>query len=97
MWRDPNKPVPTLAELRQHSAWCWLCCSRCSHQAPAAYVPLMIRWGADASSDKLRRSARCTACGHRGATLQRPSWSDAATGFQPFPANFYPRLPFCNT
>ena len=34
----------------------------------------MIRWGADASSDKLRQRARCTACGHKGATIQHPGW-----------------------
>ena len=28
-------------------------CERCLHHSPVAFVPLMIRWGADASSDKL--------------------------------------------
>jgi hypothetical protein len=77
--------VPTLAELRRHSAWFWLYCERCLHHAPVAFVPLMIRWGADASSDKLRQSARCTKCGHKGATLQHPSWAGEGIGFQPFP------------
>ncbi len=49
--------VPTLAELRQHSAWFWLYCEKCLHSAPVAFVPLMIRWGGDASSDKLRQCA----------------------------------------
>jgi hypothetical protein len=53
--------------------------------ALTAFVPLMIRWGGDASSDKLRRCARCTVCGHKGATLQHPSWVDRGIGFQPFP------------
>jgi len=56
------------------------------HHAPVAFVPLMIRWGANASSDKLRRYARCTVCGHKGATLQHPGWVDTVVGFQPFPA-----------
>jgi hypothetical protein len=64
MWRDTTSTVPTLAELREHSAWVWVYCERCLHHSPVAFVPLMIRWGADASSDKLRRSARCTVCGH---------------------------------
>ena len=34
------------------------------------------RWGMDASSDVLRRNARCSACGRRRATLQHPSWRD---------------------
>lgn len=52
-----------------------------------AFVPLMIRWGADASSDKLRHSARCTVCGHKAATLQHPGWIDAQAGFAPFAAD----------
>jgi len=38
-----------------------------------AIAPLIIRWGGDASSDLLRRSARCTCCGSKGADLQHPS------------------------
>jgi len=30
--------------------------------------------GAVASSDMLRRSARCTRCGRKGATIQLPGW-----------------------
>jgi hypothetical protein len=46
----------------------------------------VIRWGPDASSDKLSRCARCTACGHEGAyalTRHRPQpmlWSGVCTG-----------------
>jgi hypothetical protein len=29
---------------------------------------LVIWWGAKMSSDKLRHCARCSACGHKGAT-----------------------------
>jgi hypothetical protein len=50
-----------------------------------ALVPLIIRWGADTSSDRLRQSARCTQRGHRGATLQHPGWAGTHIGFQPFP------------
>jgi hypothetical protein len=86
MRRDTNSAGPTLAELRKHSSWVWVWCERCQHHAPIAYVPLMIRWGADVSSDKLRRCARCTACGHKGATLQHPGWAGEQIGFQPFPS-----------
>jgi hypothetical protein len=27
------------------------------------------------TSDKLRQCARCTACGHKGATIQHPGWA----------------------
>ena len=56
-----------------------------SHRAPMAFVPLIIRWGAEASSDQLRQCARCTKCGHKGATLQHPGWAGTHIGFQPFP------------
>jgi hypothetical protein len=44
-----------------------------------------VMWGPDASSDKLRAGARCTCCGGRGATLQRPGWAGNHIGFYPFP------------
>jgi len=52
-----------------------------------ALVPLMIRWGQDASSDMLRQSARCTICGRKGTKLQHPSWGGSDVGFQPFPTD----------
>jgi len=33
----------------------------------------------------LRRSARCVKCGHKGATLQHPGWTNSIVGFEPFP------------
>jgi hypothetical protein len=45
----------------------------------------VIRWGANTSSDKLRRSARCTACGNKGATIQHPGWGGNDVGFLVFP------------
>jgi hypothetical protein len=34
----------------------------------------VIRWGPNTSSAKLRRCARCSACGNKGATIQHPGW-----------------------
>jgi hypothetical protein len=48
------------------------------------FVPLIARMGADTSSDKLRRCARYTVCGNKGATLQHRGWVDSVIGFQPF-------------
>ena len=47
--RDALGPMPTLAELRASSPWVWVRCkqSDCTHQAPMAFVPLIIRWGGD--------------------------------------------------
>jgi len=50
-----------------------------------AFAPLVIRWGANTSSDKLRRCARCTVCGAKGATLQHPGWMGEQIGFTPWP------------
>lgn len=41
--------------------------------------------GPNTSSDKLRRCARCTACGRKGATIQHPGWGGNDVGFLPFP------------
>ena len=66
--------VPTLGP----PGWVWVYYTRyvplCQHRAPMALAPLIIRWGPDASSDMLRQCARCTACGHKGATLGHPGW-----------------------
>jgi hypothetical protein len=40
---------------------------------PLACAVAVIRWGADASSDRLRQRARCTSCGNKGATIQHPA------------------------
>jgi hypothetical protein len=78
-------PRPTLSFLRRSTCWIWVDCDMCGHRAPLAFAPLIIRWGPDASSDKLRQCARCSACGRKGATLRHPSWCDTQTGFMPFP------------
>ncbi|MFZ1923968.1 MAG: hypothetical protein WAU57_20310 [Xanthobacteraceae bacterium] len=79
--RHPAWPV----ESPQDHPWAWVYCERCHHRAPMVFVPLMIRWGKDASSDMLRRCAKCSACGHKGANLSHPGWVDKNTGFAPFP------------
>jgi hypothetical protein len=65
--------------------WLWLHCEKCQHYAPLACAVPVIRWGANVSSDKLRQCARCTACGHKGATIQHPGWAGEHIGFMPFP------------
>ena len=84
-----QQPATTLGELHRPPGWFWIHCARfdplCQHRAPMAIAPLIIRWGPDTSSDMLRRCARCTVCGHKGATLQAPSWVDGVIGHQPFP------------
>jgi hypothetical protein len=71
----PIPPTPRSGRLQ-------LCTA--SH-APLACVVAVIRWGPNTSSDKLRRCARCTACGNKGATIQHPGWGGNDVGFLPFP------------
>jgi hypothetical protein len=78
--RLPAPPVATLGELRRVSCWLTLYCSNameCTHRAPAALAPFVIRWGAEASSDRLRKRAKCSVCGTKGAALMLPSWSNS--------------------
>jgi hypothetical protein len=83
----PLPPVPTLGQIRKHTAWFWVSCggANCDHYVPMALTPFIIRWGADASSDVLRDRIVCSACGHHGVTLQHPGWVDREVGYQPFP------------
>jgi hypothetical protein len=81
--------APTLEQLRRGTPWCWVVCERCLHRTPVAFVPFIIRWGPDASSDMLRRSARCTNCGRKGAVLQHPSWAGMDVGWEPIPLSRY--------
>jgi hypothetical protein len=48
-------------------------------------APYAIRWGLDASSNLLRERARCTRCGHLGATLMHPSPSLDEHGWYRWP------------
>jgi hypothetical protein len=79
---DPygNGARATLGDLQHATPWVWVYCNGCSHHSPLACAVPVIRWGADTSSDKLRRCARCTACGQKGATIQHPGWGGSDVG-----------------
>jgi hypothetical protein len=51
---------PTLSELQRATLWVWVYCEACPHYSPRACAVAVIRWGVEASSDKLRRCAQCT-------------------------------------
>jgi hypothetical protein len=78
----------TFAEMRESVHWTWVYCARCNHGTPMTLAQFIIRWGPDASSDLLRKNARCSTCGHKGATLSHPGWGGKDVGFLPFP---YPK------
>lgn len=77
-------PPPTLAQIHRDTKWLWLVCNGCRHFQPVTLAQFVIRWGPDASSDILRRAARCGRCGGQGAVLQSPSWMGSEQGFQSF-------------
>ena len=75
MPRQSNLPPPTLEEMRQAAPCLWVNCRNreCLQRSPLAITPLIIRRGANASSNRLRQNARRQRCGKRGADLQHPS------------------------
>jgi hypothetical protein len=88
-----TKAQTMLGDLHRATPWLWLYCATCPHHAPLACAIPVIRWGAGTSRDKLRQCARCTACGHKGATIQHPGWGGADIGFLPFPVVIPARKP----
>ncbi len=53
---------------------CVICGGRdCHYEVAVPLVPYAIRWGMDASIEVLRRSFRCSKCGHKGACTIAPS------------------------
>lgn len=88
MARREEKPVPTIGQLHSHAPhWLWAFCNRreCSYHRALPLAPFVIRYGPDVSSDYLREHLKCSKCGHKGVSLQVPSWVDMQTGEQPFP------------
>jgi hypothetical protein len=76
MRHAPNART-TLGDLHRATPWVWVYCKKGPHHAPLACAVPVILWGVAESSDKLRRCARCTACGHKGATIQHPDETTA--------------------
>jgi hypothetical protein len=89
MPREPQTAPPTLEQMRRSAPWLWVRCTNpnCRHRSPMALTPVIIRWGADTSSDKLRACARCSRCGRKGATLQHPGWGGSEIGWLLFPVD----------
>ena len=57
----------------------------CMHRGPMALTPLIIRWRADASSDRLRANARCVKCRTRGDILSTRRARDSDISLVPPP------------
>jgi hypothetical protein len=80
---EANTPRPALWKLRAAHDWLWLNCETpgCGHYVALPLAPLIIRWGADASSELLRRGFRCTRCGGRRTSIRFPSWGGNQIGW----------------
>jgi hypothetical protein len=91
----PGEPIVTLADLRQCHVWMWITCRNrdCAFARPIAITPLIIRLGPGYPVEEFRRNARCTRCGHQGATLTMRSWHGSAMGFAPWPDRFAEPMP----
>lgn len=59
--------------------WLHIQCRKCAHAAERAPVPLMMQLHhrkLGLSIDQLEQRAKCTSCGHRGATISACEPSD---------------------
>lgn len=74
---------PTLGELRRAHYWLWVNCSnvRCLRRVALPLLPLIVRWGAAMSSDRLRSVLRCSRCGQLGVTTTAASWGGEGVGW----------------
>jgi hypothetical protein len=94
----PPGPLPTIGELQRDAPhWCWIYCgnafcARIYRPTAITLAPYVIRWGAEASSNMLRRCARCTVCGHKGATLSHQGDDPEHDNYAAFPAEHALRL-----
>jgi len=78
-WRAPIGPPPTLRqELNGGDKWMWFWCPVCLHHGPLALAPLAMVFGMEIATVDAAKYVTCSACGHRGATLQRPHLSGTA-------------------
>lgn len=88
MWqRRSDDQVATLGEIHKAPGWVWVYCEKigCRHKRAVPLAPFVIRYGARASGNRLRRALRCTRCGAKGATIQMPSWVSLKIGSEAFP------------
>jgi hypothetical protein len=90
-YKPPDYAYP-LADLRRSLPWVVVWCEGrvpggypCNHHAPFAVVPYIIRYGPTAPTYRWLKALRCSKCGHKGASLQYPSFGRVGDGFPPFP------------
>lgn len=83
---DPS--VPTIVDLLRDAGWVILNCGNefgCGRRIATQFPTFIAKYGADASSDIVRVTAKCSVCGHQGATTTAPSWAGQDKGWAAFP------------
>jgi hypothetical protein len=72
--------VATIGEIAAEVDWVWVFCearlptgASCGHRSAVKLADAIAIFGADASTDAIRRKARCSVCGGKGQSAIKPA------------------------
>jgi hypothetical protein len=90
-----EKANTTIGDLIKDGSWWIILCTnpKCGRAIASNLLPYAVRWGEDASSDKIRDNLSCAVCGKRGVELTHASWGGKDQGFSPFPGEGFEVTP----
>ena len=91
--REPPPSVATIGAIAETVDWVWVYCEArlrtgavCGHRSAVKLADAIAVFGAAASTDALRRKARCTSCGSKGSSsINLPSFINVTEGWQKYP------------
>jgi hypothetical protein len=91
--RELPPPVATIGEIAAEVDWIWVYCevrlptgASCCHRSAVKLADAIAIFGADASTDAIRRKARCSVCGGKGqSAINLPSFISVTAGWQKYP------------
>ena len=91
--REPPPPIATIGEIAREVDWVWVYCearlragANCGHRSALKLADVIAVFGADASTDAIRRKARCSVCGSKGqSAINLPSYVSVTGGWQRYP------------
>ena len=90
--REPPPPVATIGEIAAGVDWVWVYCearpstgASCGHRSAMKLADAIAIFGANASTDAIRRKARRAYCGSRGSSaINLPSFISVTSGWQKY-------------